>query len=434
MSESGTAGSQVGFIAHAQRFAEFVSYLFRRFDDDHCTRAAASLAYTSLLALVPLFTVIFVTISAFPAFQEWRSDIEGFIFRNFVPAMGDQIQSYLVQFTDKAKTLQAFGVMILLVTVLTMMATIESTFNVIWGIRRRRPLIVRFLVYWSVLTLGPLLIGAGMVATSYVISLPLLDEAGVTSDMRKTAIALFPIVATAVAFTMFFKLIPYRPVPLKHALVGGIISSLLFEAAKRIFAYYVTHFPSQQAVYGAFATVPVFLIWIYLSWIVVLLGAEITQCMTTFSAARPKTGSSMTNDPLYCAFRVLARLFEAQRHGKGLSEKALLKEEGALGYDAINRALERLDAGGWVGRNDAYRWVLMRDLHRETLHNLMILVPSVREENNVTGMRVDPLDQKLLESLAAHNSWLNGHMDIALATLFEPRAPAPGVLDAQDDV
>lgn len=138
------------------------------------------MAYTSLLALVLLFTVVFVTLSAFPAFQDWRQAIESFIFENFVPALGGQVQAYLVQFADKARGLQAAGVTVMVITVLLMMSTIESTFNVIWGIKRKRPIVVRFFVYWSVLTLGPVLIGASMVATTYVISLPLLTEAGVS--------------------------------------------------------------------------------------------------------------------------------------------------------------------------------------------------------------------------------------------------------------
>lgn len=186
---------------------------------------------------MPLFTVLFVTLSAFPAFQEWRADIEASLFKNFVPALGDQIRDYLLQFADKAKGLQAAGIVVLFVTVLAMMSTIESTFNVIWGIRRKRPLVVRFLVYWAMLTLGPLFIGAGMVATSYVISLPLLSEASVTVGLKTRLIGAFPVIATTFAFVLFFKLIPYRPVPFRHALVGGVVASVLFELAKCGFAF-----------------------------------------------------------------------------------------------------------------------------------------------------------------------------------------------------
>ncbi len=428
MAPEETTEHRVDYAEHLWRTWAFLKYLKRRFEADRCTRAAASLAYTSLLALVPLFTVVFVTLSAFPAFQDWREAIEGFVFENFVPALGDQVQAYLVQFADKARGLQAAGVTVLLITVLLMMSTIESTFNVIWGIKRKRPIVVRFLVYWSVLTLGPVLIGAGMVATSYVISLPLLSEAGVTADLKTRLIAAFPVIATTVAFVMFFKLIPYRPVPLKHALVGGVVASLLFELAKRVFALYVTNFPAQQAVYGAFATVPIFLIWIYLSWVIVLLGAEITQCLTTFRSVQPRRHTALARkDPLYCAYRVVLRLHQAQTDGRGLSEKRLLGLEIDLGYDAINTALETLDHGAWISRNDAFQWVLMRDLHRVTLLDLLRLVPSFARQENVRSMASDDADERLQAKLEELGHWADEAMTTPLADLL---SAAPAQRDA----
>ncbi|MGR8919978.1 MAG: virulence factor BrkB family protein [Gammaproteobacteria bacterium] len=397
----------------------FVLYLARRFEEDQCTRAAASLAYTSLLALVPLFTVLFVTISAFPAFQGWREAIEAFIFENFVPALGETVRGYLVQFADKARGLQAAGIAVLLVTVLAMLATIESTFNVIWRIKRRRPLMVRFLVYWSVLTLGPVLIGAGMVATSYVISLPLVAGSGVVDSVRTQLIGVFPLLATTAAFVLFFKLIPYRPVPTLHALTGGVVASLLFELAKRGFAYYVTNFPAQQAVYGAFATVPIFLIWIYLSWIIVLLGAEITQCLTTYRTVAPRPrGAIAPDDPMFCAYRVLYRLYAAQAAGHGLSEKDLMRLEPDFGYGAINRALTRLDAGGWISRNDVFQWVLLRDLSRQTLYDLLRLVPSFAPLENVRAMAADQADEHLVARLGELGRMADTTLGVALADLM----------------
>lgn len=390
---------------------EFCLYLARRFEQDHCTRAAASLAYTSLLALVPLLTVVFVTLSAFPAFADWRADIQDFVFRNFVPALGDQVQGYMVEFTDKARGLRAAGIIALLVTVLTMMSTIESTFNVIWGIHRKRPLMIRFLVYWAALTLGPILIGAGMVATSYVVSLPLLGG-GSAEGMRAHLIGAFPVLATTIAFVLFFKLIPYRPVPLRHALAGGIVASVLFELAKRGFALYVTQFPSQQAIYGAFATVPIFLLWIYLSWVIVLLGAEFTQCLTTFQAQGRRHRPPAARDPLRCAYRVLLRLYEAQGRGHGLSEKDIQQLEPDFGYAAINRALETLDAGGWISRNDVYLWVVIADLHRVALGDLLRLVPSFEPLEPAAALAGETPDVNLVEALSA----LREHAAPALAT------------------
>jgi membrane protein len=395
----------------------FLRYLSLRFETDQCMRAAAALAYTSLLALVPLFTVLFVSLSAFPAFQDWREAIESFIFRNFVPALGEQVRGYLVEFSAKARGLQAVGVTVLLLTVLAMLSTVESTFNVIWGVRRKRPFLVRFLVYWSVLTLGPVLIGTGMVVTSYVISLPLL--AGHMLDFGTQLLALLPLAATTVAFVLFFKLIPYRPVPLRHALIGGVIASVLFEIAKHAFALFVTRFPSQEAIYGAFAIAPIFLTWIYLSWVIVLLGAEITQCLTTFRLPRPRQHAVLAaDDPLYCTYRVLLRLHEAQDRGSSLSDKDLLRFEADFGYADINAALENLDQAGWVSRDDRFEWMLARDLDRLTLLDLLRLTPSFPLREDVHALAGDAPDRLLHGRLLDLAAWSEEHLRTPLADLL----------------
>lgn len=397
---------------------DFCRYLQQRFFADHCLRAAASLAYTSVLALVPLFTIVFVTVAAFPAFQEWRGEIENFIFRNFVPALGDQVQGYLVDFSDKARRLQAAGTIVLLLTVLAMMSTIESTFNVIWRIRRRRPFVVRFLVYWAVLTLGPLLIGASIFVTSYLVSLPLLSSSVETLGLKTRLLGAVPILSTTLAFVMFFKLIPYRPVPFRHALVGGLVAGLLFEIAKRGFAVYVTSFTAQQAIYGAFATVPIFLLWIYLSWVIVLLGAEITQCLTTYKAVSSRRRSSLYGNPVYAAFRVLLRLYEAQAAGGPLADKALFAHEPDLGFDALNQALERLDAANWISRNDAFEWVLVRDLHRQTVVDLMQIAPAVVQSDSDQDVLLDGADRRFVRALRTHAQWLDQHLAMPITELI----------------
>lgn len=414
------------------KFIDFLKYLHQRFSRDQCSRAAASLAFTSVLALVPLFTVVFVTLSAFPAFQQWQETIENFIFQNFVPALGAQVRSYLVEFSSKAKGLQAFGIAILLVTVLSMMSTIDSTFNVIWRIKRKRPLMVRFLVYWAVLTLGPILIGTSILVTSYLVSLPLISDSVSSWGLQSKFLAVLPLLATTAAFVMFFKLIPYRPVPFKHALIGALTASCLFEITKRIFAFYVVNFPSQEAVYGAFATVPIFLLWIYLCWVIVLLGAEVTQCLTTYFAVSSRQRSSIYNNPIYIAFRVLLRLFLAQQAGRSLSDKDLLQLEPTLGYDAINDALERLDRAKWISRNDNFEWVLIRDLHRETVVELMQISPMIMQSSNVTDISLDEADYRFLKALDEYSEWLREEMALPLATIISTVRSENNLTDVQE--
>jgi membrane protein len=407
------------------RAVDFLVYLNERFVADQCMRSAASLAFTSLLALVPLFTIIFVTITAFPAFQQWRGEIEGFLFRNFVPALGDQVQRYLIEFSDKARGLQTAGMVVLLVTALAMMSTIESTFNVIWRIKRRRPFVVRLLVYWAVLTLAPLLIGASIFVTSYLVSLPFLSNPVAGLGLNASLLGAVPLVSTTTAFVLFFKLIPYRPVPLLHAMAGGLVAGLLFEVAKKAFAHYVTGFPGQQTIYGAFATVPIFLLWIYLSWVIVLLGAEITQCLTIYKAVSSRKRSSLYSNPIYAAFRVLLRLYEAQEAGRPLADKQLFASEPDLGFEALNDALERLDEANWISRNDAFEWVLIRDLHRETLVDLMQVTPIIVPSKDVPYLKLDGADERFVENLRMHAAWLDENMVGSIADLIIVDATEP---------
>lgn len=270
----------------------FLRYLARRFAADRCTSAAAALAYTSLLGIVPLFTVVFSLLSAVPAFQELGRQADQFIFSNFVPAFGDTVRGYVVAFSAQARDLTLLGFGILIATVVLLMSTIEATFNVIWQVHRHRPLAIRVLRYFAVLTIGPLLLGSGLVATSYVASLPLLAHVNATWRIETRMLGLFSISATLLAFVLFFRFLPNRAVPMRHALAGGIAATALFELAKRGFAWYVVHVPTQQIVYGAFATLPVFLVWVYLCWVILLLGAEVTQCLATFRAASTECRSN----------------------------------------------------------------------------------------------------------------------------------------------
>jgi membrane protein len=232
-------------------------------------------------------------------------------------------------------------------------------------------------------------------------------------------------VSTTTAFVLFFKLIPYRPVPLLHAMAGGLVAGLLFEVAKKAFALYVTGFPGQQTIYGAFATVPIFLLWIYLSWVIVLLGAEITQCLTIYKAVSSRKRSSLYSNPIYAAFRVLLRLYEAQEAGRPLADKQLFASEPDLGFEALNDALERLDEANWISRNDAFEWVLIRDLHRETLVDLMQVTPIIVPSKDVPYLKLDGADERFVENLRMHAAWLDENMVGSIADLIIVDATEP---------
>lgn len=251
----------------------------RRFRADRCARTAAALSFTTVLALVPLTTVAFALFSGFPAFREWLAGTQRFIFRHFVPASGEVVSGYLDQFATNAGRLTAWGLLFLFVTALVLMGTIERAFHDIWHAsrrHRRRGLVSRFLAYWAVLTIGPLLIGVSLSLSSYVMSLPLFANNAPLGFLRTFAYQGLPVVLEFLAFVLLYTIVPSRPVRLRRALIGAVTAAVLFELAKRGFGLFVVHFSSYQLIYGAIAALPVFLVWVYLSWTIVLAGAVLT--------------------------------------------------------------------------------------------------------------------------------------------------------------
>ncbi len=383
------------FVLVGQRFLSVVVDVCRRFDAQRGFDIAAALAFTTILALVPLLVVGFGAMSLFPAFHAWQGEIEHFVFHNFVPAMGEQVQAYLVEFTAKARELRAIGIAFLIVTVLSMLATIETTFNVIWGVRRQRPYAVRFLVYWAILTLGPLLMGIGIVATSTLVSLPLLRDRLDTELATSQLLTWLPLAATTTAFVLCYKLIPHCPVRLRHALIGGVTAALAFEAAKHLFAIYVTQFPTQQAVYGAFATLPIFLLWVYLSWVIVLVGAQLTHSLAVAPGPRRVPRDDWRASDLYCAFRLLRQLHFAQHRGVAIGNYELRALEPLLDHAQMDTLLRRLEDASWIAQDNRFHWMLMRDLDDLTLGDLARLAPSDDSVLSAPAPALTPEDQRL---------------------------------------
>lgn len=399
----------------------FLAEVKDEFIADKCLRTASALSYTTLLSLVPLMAVILATFSAFPAFHDVAAQLELYIFKHFVPALSSPLREHLAQFSEKAAGLRTAGIIVLIFTVLAMMETIDSALNGIWGIRARRSRIATFLVYWAVLTLGPLLIGAGLVATSYLVSLPLVSRVESSLGLKEHLLAWAPVVLSWIAFTVLYMLVPNRRVPLRLAVFGGLIASGLFEVAKRGFAFYITHFPAHEAVYGAFASIPIFLMWIYLSWLVILLGAEITYCLETFSMLAERSPAGST-ERLRNAVRVLGHLWRAQQRGEPMTEADLLALEPAIGYARLDRTLERLSDGHWVQRNEPGTWLVIRDLGEASLEELCLALGGVGIALQKPLQPIDTWDRNLESVLQAHQACVDRVLAQPVKALFEPRS------------
>jgi len=248
----------------------------RRLSRGHYFREASALSFSTVLALVPLLAVVFSALSLFPIFETWSSAIQEFVYVNFVPQLGEQIRTYIEEFSANTGQLTIWGLIFLLVTALTLLATIEDAFNDIWKVKKGRSLGHRILVYWTMLTLGPILIALSLSLSSYMWSLTTFSDREVVNSVKGSLLAYLPFVLEVVAFVLFYFSVPNCMVRFKHAVIGGTVAALLFELAKYGFGQYLSHVKSYQLIYGALAILPVFLIWIYLSWLVVLIGAYIT--------------------------------------------------------------------------------------------------------------------------------------------------------------
>lgn len=267
-----------------KNFLNFTRIVLVRFRKDGCPMRAAALAFATLLSLVPLLTVSFSVLTAFPVSQQLALKIQAFIFQNFVATSAEVVQQHLQAVMHQTSKLSTIGTLFLLATAVLMVFNMEQAFNAIWRAEKQRSFISAFLMYWAVLTLTPILIGIGLAVSTYLISLPLISTAADWLGLKKLLFGVTPYLSTLGAFTLLYLAVPNCKVQFRHAIVGGIIATLLFELAKQGFVLYITHFSVYRLLYGALAAVPIFLVWIYLCWLIILFGGVVSATLETYSA------------------------------------------------------------------------------------------------------------------------------------------------------
>ena len=261
-----------------QQPAWWMQYL-NRCIDDQITVNAGYLAYVTLLSIVPLVAVGVAIFSAFPGFESTLVTIENFLFTNLVPTSTDVIKEHISAFAGNANKMTAVGVGFLAAVSLLLIRNVDATLNRIWRIKKKRPMMISFAVYWMVLSLGPVLLGASIGVTSYIVSLVSFADQGIPG-FSGFLLKLLPYIISMIGFIMLYTLVPNTRVPFRAAIPGALFAAMLFELTKKGFALYISHFPSYEVIYGALATIPILFVWVYLSWVVVLLGAEFTVCIS----------------------------------------------------------------------------------------------------------------------------------------------------------
>jgi membrane protein len=397
---------------------DFLLYLSDRIGRDQLLNNASTLSYTTLLSVVPLMAVGFSLLAAFPVFEPVIDRLQAFLFANLMPASSEVVQTYLERFASKATQLTVAGIAGLLVSALLMMSAVDKALNEIWHVPQARRPLQGFMVYWTLLTLGPLLIGASLAITSYVEGLSELAEAYLSTP-RQLLFSLAPLFAETLAFLFLYAAVPNRRVPIRHAALGALLAAIAFEIAKRGFTWYVKSFPTYEAIYGALAALPLFLVWLYLSWTIILVGAEFTQALSGFRVGR----AGALSDPrlkLILAVRIIGHLWYAQRHGRALVRSAMARLEPQAGELALQECLDALERGRVVLRTARGGWMLARDPGHYTLLDLYRSYPYVLPDPNPAFGARDEWDRRLAEALRTAARCAGEPLDQPLASLFEP--------------
>lgn len=343
-------------------------YLFSRFKADRCSENAAALTYMSLFAMVPLLTVLYTMASAIPTFQGLEEQVQSFLFEHLMPETSSDVESYINDFSRQAKNLTGPGIIFLVVTAVLMLRNIEKAFNMIWRARENRSPVSSFLLYWAVLSLAPVALGLALGISTYLSSFSQVLEQFDIFGVKALLLKVTPLLLSTAAFTLLYVAVPNCRVPFKHTVIGGFAAALGFHAARILFTDLVVG-SSYTFIYGAFAAVPLFLLWIYLSWNIVLMGGILVHSFSGYQneeqASRPTVLKAL--DVLYI-------FWEKQKSGKMVQEIELLNN--------THQVTRGLDSETWrylrdiliekkiITQSDRGHYLLSRDLHSITFWQL----------------------------------------------------------------
>lgn len=369
---------------HSASLLRFISRVAHRFIKDKCIQRASALGYASLLAIVPLVVLGFSVFTSFQAFDTMSSHVRNALLEYLIPTSQQVVQDYLGNVTDKAGALSVFGILGLLITATALLNTMEEAFNDIWRISRKRPLFSKFITFWSLLTLSPILIGASITITSYFAALPIIQNVTEGASAIQHVPFLIPWLISSSAMTALYMALPNTRVPMRHAIVGGMVAGALFEITKLGFTFYVTELANYEKIYGALGTLPVFLVWLYLVWVLVLAGAEVAFCLQHPEQSQ-RHDKYIVRSGIRNFFLHLTLMRAAQAIQKGLNmHLSELTEETNIPDNILQEWLDSLCAKGLLKQviTDDPRgaWVLGQDASSLTLRHIHVaLQPEVME-------------------------------------------------------
>lgn len=344
----------------------FAGQVLENYGRDSCQMTAAALTYQTLFAVVPLLTVTYSMFNAFEAFEGVAIMVEEFLFTNIVPENVGAVQQYLTSFSAQARSLSVASTLLLAITAFLMLFTIEKAFNEIWRVRDPRRGFQRFLMYWAILTLGPILIGFGFIISTYLASLPLISDVNKTTGMLQYV----PVLLSGCLFTLIYVAVPNCNVRIRYAVIGGAVVAVGFEMAKGVFASIMAK-SNFEVVYGTFAAVPLFLLWIYLSWTIVLIGAELVKGLSVFRFG----GDEYVESPMAQLLLILEQFYLAHKRGDIVREDHIRDLSSRIDVSEWNDYKARLMDLNLIRPLDKGGLVLSRDLKEVSVWDLYQSVP-----------------------------------------------------------
>jgi len=387
------------------RMRSFSHFLWQRFIDDKCFETAGALSYTTLVSLVPLIVASLAIFAAFPAFADARTTLITFVFNNFVPAAGERVQEYLDGFASNASRLTGISILVMFFSALSMMMSIEDRMNRIWRVQRPRGWASRLLLYWAALTLGPVLVVGGLAMASYVTALPFLHDAADTLGLRQRVLSTLPFIVTFLTLMLMYMVVPNRRVHWRNAAIGALLGAILFEFARWGFTRFIHHAQTYQQVYGvALAALPILLLWIYLSWVIVILCASVAAAVSAFDYLPPE--QYLPQDAsLLGLFVVLGHFIEAQRQGQRIDPDSVRAKEPRLHRASIVCYFEDLQRAELIQGEVGGGWLLCRSLDSTDLERVYAHCPYrvplyPAEEARMHNLQLSPRLVALLDSAA----------------------------------
>lgn len=402
-----------------RQFRQLLRFATQRLNEERLPQVAGSLTFTTVLALVPLLTIALAIFATFPLFSEFRTSIEIYVLQSLIPGpIADTIVNNLNSFSNKATRLSTVGAIFLLLTALAMLAMIERTFNQIWRVKEGRSASQRLLVYWSLITLWPLLLGGSISMTSSFLGDP-VDTFKRMAWLGTLLYTLSSLLLTTLAFTLLYVTVPNRTVAMRDAVWGGLVAALAFEAVKLLFVEFVSQFPTYTVVYGALAALPIFLLWIYACWLITLFGAVLTAALPTVKYERwwhlPAPGSDFID-----AMTILSILHEARESTDSSALDMIeFRRRARIGMDEAERLLQRMQETGWVARvqsdvskrralglraaGKGDRWVLLANTEQLKLSDVYRLFVFHAHDRGALAQHVDhAIQQSLDECLSSY--------------------------------